>query len=256
VVLEVVLAAWEELDQPRRDSILDLHRKFFAAVARQYRGVSLYSLNYDPLVPVALRPLGYDTGFLSSGHLRPGSCPTDARRLAQLHGSVGFVPGGACAVRWFDDFREARAQRIKKVVGERLVCTGNTLQPPFSAYYQRFFRDCYEAATLVFIGVGCGGEQLNTLLAVFPVLRPEQRVVVVCLQSGPETRNFTTFGDSFLFKIASATNDAFRQGVRTDIEKLATSVDERGFGQFTKQTWLYARGSEEFYRSGTGSGLL
>lgn len=62
--------------------------------------------------------------------------------------------------------------------------------------------------------------------------------------------------DEFLFKLASTTRDTFPCFPPQAFQRLAKDVGKNGFGKFSKHTWFYGKGTEDFYDDAFDSGLL
>ncbi len=270
LILSIVDEAWRHLqdDTERFERVLALHKTFFDWVTAQYDHVSVYSLNYDPLMREALSPLRFRMGFLQSGMFSPNSLSFEPRLLAPLHGSVGFVPSSH-GVRWENDYAQAQTARVREIVqnahaggigmkglhASTYMVTGlDKLDPfssgAFSSYYQRFSADALAADMIVLVGIGFGDDHLNAFLTHLPLARPSQRLVVVDLKQPDEVRSFLNSPGEFdlLPRLASVSGDFFAVDPEASLEELERSIDAQGYGRFTKHIHLYARGTECFLK--------
>jgi len=275
VILTTVLHAWRELQGPRRDEALALHREFLINVAQKYDQVRVYSLNYDPLLLEAVRPLGeYGTGFLNSGKFAANKFGTDPGSLALFHGSVAFIPTTR-QVKFDYNYVAAQEERVKSIVlnthigdfgmkglhASTVMVTGlDKLDPlvlsPYTTYLHHFAIDAYDSDCVCFIGLSFGDDLLKAFMTNLPLERPRQRIVVVDRKTQEDIAGFANSGDEYLFNLASITGDTFPSLSLEFIQDLAKAVGEKGFGKFTDHTWLYARGTEDFYREAFDTGLL
>lgn len=266
VILTTVLHAWRELQGPRRDEALALHRKFLEDVAQKYNQVCVYSLNYDPLLLEAIQPLtGYSTGFLDSGMFAPHKFGNTPRTLALFHGSAGFVPRNG-KIMLHKDYVTAQEERIREIVVENHIgafagkgvyantylVTGLDKSDhlplnPYTTYLHHFTIDAFDSDAICVIGWSFGDDYIRAFLTNLALERPRQRVVVVDKKSGDEVLNAAKNGDEFLFRLAATTRDSFPMYPTEAIKSLAKDVGKSGFGQFSEHVWFYGKGTEHFY---------
>lgn len=277
IVLTTALRAWSELQDPRRDEALALHRKFLMTAIQLYDEVRIYSLNYDPLLLEAIRTLsGYGTGFVNSGVFNPCRFGTDRGTLALFHGSVAFVPtAGRVKVKLNCNYDAAQEERIKSIVlnkelgtfgmkglhASTTMVTGlDKLDPvvlnPYTTYLHHFAIDTFDSDCICFIGLSFSDDLLKAFMTNLPLERPRQRIVVVDRKTQQDIAGFASSGDKYLFNLASITGDTFPSLSGEFIQDLAKAVGRKGFGKFTDRTWLYAKGTEDFYREAYDTELL
>ena len=269
VVINTVLHAWNELQDPRKEEVLELHRKFLRKAIQEYDQVHIYSLNYDPLLLEAIQPLTeYSTGFIDSGLFAPQKFGNSPGFLALFHGSVGFVPHSG-KIMLHKDYVTAQEERIHEIVVKKhtgafaskglyantylvsgLDKSDHLVLNPYTAYLHRFAIDAFDSDTICVIGWSFSDDYIGAFLTNLPLERPHQRIVVVDKKSADEIVK-----DEFLFKLAATTGDRISMHPEA-IKRFAEDVEKSGFGQFSDHTWFYGKGTEDFYDEAFNRKLL
>jgi hypothetical protein len=176
------------------------------------------------------------------------------------------------------DYRAAQKLRISRVVAGDIafslgmkgqhassyIVTGlDKVDPfsvnPFSAYYHHFTRDALQTSRIAVVGVSFGDDHLNSFLTNLPQERKGQSVLVVDFKTAAQVAAFGTapYGsDVLLLKLAQLTGARFPFDVTAHINKLASDVGSKGFGQFANQITFYAKGTVDFIADAVPKGLL
>ena len=185
VILDYVARRWQELDDKGRELAKDRYRGFLQALAGEFSEISVYTLNYDPLLYEAVRDTGImTTGFENSPRVfRKVSFWSSQRKLAFLHGHVGFVLHDGREMRLVDDYRAAFADRMNSMkrghgilaVPDGYRITFNTFMitghdkwlgldnEPFVSYYQSLAIDIPKVDLVVIIGYSLRDQHINLL---------------------------------------------------------------------------------------------
>jgi len=265
VVLETVIHAWNDLQGSRKEEVLELHRKFLRKAIQEYDQVRIYSLNYDPLLLEAIRPLAeYSTGFLDSGRFAPHEFGNTPGSLALFHGSAGFVTQEN-EIMLRTDYNAAQKERINDVVIRNHIgtFTSKGLQAntylvtglgksdhltlsPYTTYLHRFAIDALDSDVICVIGWSFGDDYIKAFLTNLALERPRQQVVVVNRKTKQELLSAAESEDKFLFDLAATTGDSFPYP-SLPFQHLAEDVRKSGFGQFSDHTWFYGKGTKDFY---------
>ncbi len=196
VLAQSILDLW---DLCERDKAIEENKQFIASVLDNFESVSIYSLNYDPLLYEATRGIKvegltlldgprhtvdrvFETGFSDANGFNPKSFYLGANVIAFLHGHVGFLPeGGKDSMRFADSWREAQNRRISGVARGEVgyyrrgrkgthynVFLTSGLEKfesfydnPYACYISRLADDIMESEYIVYIGSSLGDYHVN-----------------------------------------------------------------------------------------------
>jgi hypothetical protein len=196
VLIRAIIDIWEACPQ---EQAIEKNRRFFTGVLEKFGSVSIYSLNYDPLLYESLRQIkvkGYkenihevdrifETGFSERNKFNSTEFYLNDNVAAFFHGHVGFVPGIGKDFMYFEDtYRSSQEKRLKKVArGEANyyirgpkgvhynvhVTSGlekheSLYDNPYACYILRFSEDIVESEYIVFIGSSLGDPHITRVV--------------------------------------------------------------------------------------------
>jgi hypothetical protein len=189
------LDLWESCEKKKA---IDNNKQFFTSVLERFNAVSIYSLNYDPLLYEATKQIKvksfknlgeteleddktFETGFSNSDGFNYKKFYYRNNVIAFLHGHIGFVSGGTDNMLFYDNYIDAQQKRISDVAGglggyyrkgpkgihynvsltSGLEKLDSFYDNPYACYIQRFSKDLMESEYIVFIGSGLGDMHVN-----------------------------------------------------------------------------------------------
>lgn len=195
VLVDAIIELWDSCDKAKA---VEINKQFFTSVLEQFETVSIYSLNYDPLLYEATKQIkvkgskkghshddkGFETGFINKKYFNSTCFYLNDNVLAFLHGHIGFVPyGGKDALYFEEDYLNAQKQRILNVAwgygghhrkGPKGIHYNTSIisgmekfegfyDKPYAYYIQRFCEDVTAEANefIVFVGSGLGDAHVN-----------------------------------------------------------------------------------------------
>ncbi len=192
VLVKAILDLWESFE---RKKAIDDNKQFFATVLENFKAVSIYSLNYDPLLYETVKQIRvkgrkknhevektFKTGFSDSKDFNPNEFYLSDNVIAFLHGHIGFIPKGGKDSMYFDDnYPNAQKKRLKGVasgdtdyfrrgskgihynvsITSGLEKFESLYENPYACYVQRLSEDVMESEYIVFIGSGLGDYHIN-----------------------------------------------------------------------------------------------
>lgn len=179
VLIKTILDLWESCDKKKA---IEGNKQFFTSVLERFDAVSIYSLNYDPLLYEATKQIKvgdkvFRTGFPDVGEFNYKDFYESNNLIAFLHGHIGFVQEGMFdSMRLYDDYPNAQKKRISGVPRRQVdycrfgikrihynvhITSGlekfeSFNDNPYAYYIQRFSKDVMESKYIVFIGGGLG----------------------------------------------------------------------------------------------------
>ncbi len=259
--------------------------EFYQYIQNKYGSISLYSLNYDPILidsltaPTPLIELGVksDEHFNSAEFFRVGN------PLCHLHGYVGNIHFDDKSIQICRDFRRAQSTRIKsydsssnRVKSRSFSMKGfhyNTQlitgldkfdsfsENPFSSYVHRFARETYSSSIIILIGVGFEDYHLNSFL-VNSITAFEKRIIFVNKMTPDQVLNgiklgvqspnlisnlISRFGDKITINGKSKKYGNAQQYFDLYQNLLHKTLTEYGHASLTNKMLIYIKGIEEFY---------
>jgi hypothetical protein len=175
---------WESC---KKEQAIETNKKFFTSILENFNAVSIYSLNYDPLLYEATKPIKvgermFRTGFSDGGNFNYKDFYESNNLIAFLHGHIGFVQEGMFDNMRFDDnYPNAQKRRISGVAHNQVDYCRSGLKGihynvnitsglekfdgfydnPYAYYIQRFSKDVMESKSIVFIGGGLGDHHIT-----------------------------------------------------------------------------------------------
>jgi len=196
VLVNAIIDLWETCD---KEKAVEINKQFFTSVLESFDTVSIYSLNYDPLLYEATKQIkvngfkrlgeteheadkAFETGFSNNENFNLKSFYRNDSVIAFLHGHIGFVPQGGKDGKYFEeDYLNAQKRRISDVAAGRgcycrkgpkgihynvSITSGlekfeSFYDNPYACYIQRFSKDVMESKYIVFIGSGLGDMHIN-----------------------------------------------------------------------------------------------
>jgi hypothetical protein len=195
VIINAIIELWESCDKTKA---IEINKQFFTSVLEQFEIVSIYSLNYDPLLYEAIKQIkvkgskkghvhddkGFETGFINKEYFNSKYFYLNDNVVAFLHGHIGFVPyGGKDGLYFEENYLNAQKQRISNVAWDYgghcrkgpkgihynvSIISGlekfeGFYDNPYAYYIQRFSEDIMDEANeyIVFIGSGLGDAHIN-----------------------------------------------------------------------------------------------
>jgi hypothetical protein len=195
VLVKAILDLW---DAAERKKAIEDNKQFFASVLKNFKAVSIYSLNYDPLLYEAVKQIrvkGHKrnheiekilkTGFSDGNCFNPKEFYLSDNVIAFLHGHIGFISKGGKDSMYFDDkYSNAQQERLKYVASGGVdyfrwgrkgihynvsITSGfekfeSFYENPYACYIQRFSDDIMESEYVIFIGSGLGDYHINLFL--------------------------------------------------------------------------------------------
>jgi hypothetical protein len=188
VLVDAIIELWESCDKERATKI---NKQFFTSVLEQFDAVSVYSLNYDPLLYEATKQIKvgdkrFRTGFSDGEKFNYKGFYTSNSLIAFLHGHVGFVQEGEFdGMRFYDDYPNAQKKRISGVPRNQVdyfrsgikgihynvhITSGydkfdSFYDNPYAYYIQRFSKDVMESRYIVFVGGGLGDNHITLFVS-------------------------------------------------------------------------------------------
>ena len=196
VLVNAIIELWESCD---KEKAIEENKQFFASILEKFKSISIYSLNYDPLLYEAIKQikvkgskrlgeteLNVDkiiaTGFSNGKNFNSKEFFLSDNVVAFLHGHIGFVPrGGKDGLFLNQIYPNAQKIRISDVANGReryhreglkgihynvSITSGlekfeSFYNNPYSCYILRFSEDVIKSEYLVFIGSGLGDYHIN-----------------------------------------------------------------------------------------------
>lgn len=200
VLVNAIFDLWESCP---KEQAIEVNRRFFASILEKFERVSIYSLNYDPLLYEAVKKIrarglkkigkrkhevdkSFETGFSGGKNFNLKELYLVDNIIAFLHGHVGFVPeGGKDSMRFDENYLKAQKKRIKGVADETVkyvrqgvkgihynvsITSGldkfeSLYENPYACYIQRFSEDFMESDYIVLIGTALNDYHLNLFIA-------------------------------------------------------------------------------------------
>jgi hypothetical protein len=184
VLVKAILDLWESC---QKEQAIEKNKQFLTSVLEKFKAVSIYSLNYDPLLYEATKEIKIDdktfrTGFSDGENFNLKEFYDSNNLIAFLHGHIGFVQEGMFDnMRLYDDYPNAQKRRISGVAHNQVdyckfgdkgihynvhITSGlekfeSFHDNPYSCYIQRFSKDVMESPYIVFIGGGLGDHHIT-----------------------------------------------------------------------------------------------
>lgn len=195
VLVNAIIELWESCDKVKA---VEINKQFFTSVLGRFDTVSIYSLNYDPLLYESTKQIKlkgckrgiehddkvFETGFYNNENFNPKSFYLSDNVIAFLHGHIGFVPqGGKDGLYFEENYLNAQKRRISDVACGRggyyregpkgihynvSIISGlekfeGFYDNPYAYYIQRLSKDVMVKASeyIVFIGNGLGDAHIN-----------------------------------------------------------------------------------------------
>jgi hypothetical protein len=184
VLVKTILDLWGSCDKKKA---IEDNKQFFTSVLEQFEAVSIYSLNYDPLLyestkQIKLGDKKFRTGFSGDVGFNYKDFYASNSLIAFLHGHVGFVKEGVFdSMRFYDDYPNAQNRRISGAPRNQVdyfrsgikgihynvhITSGyekfdGFYDNPYAYYIQRFSKDVMESRYIVFVGGGLGDNHIT-----------------------------------------------------------------------------------------------
>lgn len=185
VLIRAIIDIWEACPQ---EQAIEKNRQFFTGMLEKFKSVSIYSLNYDPLLYESLRQIKikdnihevdriFETGFSKGELFNPKEFYLNNNVAAFFHGHVGFVSEIGGDYMYFEDtYRSAQKKRLKKAACSQAgyrkkgpkgiyynihITSGlekyeSLYNNPYACYIYRFSEDVIKSEYIVFIGSSLG----------------------------------------------------------------------------------------------------
>lgn len=196
VLVKSIIDLWESCE---KEKAIEDNKRFFASVLEKFKSVSIYSLNYDPLLYEATKQIKikgfkkigegnhevdktFEAGFSNEENFNPKEFYLNHNVIAFLHGHIGFVPqGGKDGLYFEENYLNAQKKRISDVASGRggyhkeglkgihyNVSLINGMEKfesfydnPYACYMVRFSKDVMESEYIIFVGSGLGDHHIN-----------------------------------------------------------------------------------------------
>ena len=191
VLVNAIIEIWESC---KKEQAIEVNTQFFTSVLERFESVSIYSLNYDPLIYEAVKQIRirshknnheidktFETGFYESESFNYKKFYYRDNVVAFLHGHIGFMPGGKNYMHFDGNYLDAQKRRISAVacgqggyfrrgikgihynvsITSGLEKFDSFYDNPYACYIQRFSEDVAESEYIVFIGSGLGDRHVN-----------------------------------------------------------------------------------------------
>jgi hypothetical protein len=194
VLIRAIIDIWEACPQ---EQAIEKNRQFFTGMLEKFKFVSIYSLNYDPLLYESLRQIKvkdnihevdriFETGFSEGELFNPKEFYLNNNVAAFFHGHVGFVPGIGKDFMYFEEtYRSSQEKRLKKVACGKAgykkkgpkgtlynihIISGLEKQESlyenlYAFYSERFREDVEKSEYIVFIGSSLGDPHITRVVA-------------------------------------------------------------------------------------------
>lgn len=289
VLIRAVLNLWDPEKATTKDFV-DQNIKFYKKIDEGSIRLSIYSLNYDPLIAEVAKGIGSITMAFSGNNIgfqNDVFLKDENKVISFLHGHVGFVPIGGQQVFFNEDYQEAQEIRLRGIFRNdtqetRFFGFGmrglhyNTYivsgfdkidafySNPFSCYMHRFSRDMLEADYIVVIGTSLSDEHLNLFFKnslaysnkkiIFvgkKTIKQEWRISEDLEFQKEMSRMWYISGDKLALPL-----DSMEKTLPKHFENINRNLVNNGYGHITNNVFMYAKGVEEFYRVDDMEALL
>lgn len=195
VLISSIIDLWESCD---KEKAIQDNQKFLTSILENFQNVSIYSLNYDPLLYESTKLINvnnfknlgdvkneddktFETGFNNDESFNYKKFYYRNNVIAFLHGHIGFIPQEMRNMCYNSNYQYAQNVRISNVAhGQVSFCRkgpkgihhnvsitsgleklDSFYDNPYSCYIQRFSKDVMESDYIVFIGSGLGDMHVN-----------------------------------------------------------------------------------------------
>jgi hypothetical protein len=201
---EVLVGAISDLwESSPKEYATEAYKRFFASILEDFERVSIYSLNYDPLLYESVKEIRvngnkkigqndvkidkcFKSGFSGDNQFDSKELYYEDNIIAFLHGHVGFVPGcGSDSIYFEDDYTKSQRKRLEGVACGRVgyfrkgikgihynvsITSGmdkfeSFYDDPYACYIQRFSEDVIKSEYIVIIGAGLGDYHVNLFIS-------------------------------------------------------------------------------------------
>ncbi len=289
VLIRALLNLWD-LGRVETKAFVAQNIEFYKKINEDFKRLSIYSLNYDPLITEVAKGVGGITMAFSGNNVgfQNDVLLKDANKvLCFLHGHAGFVPIGGQQVFFNDKYQKAQEIRLRGVFRNDTQATRffdfgmrglhyNTYivsgldkidafySNPFSCYMHRFSRDMLEADYIVVIGTSLNDEHLN-LFFKNSLAYSNKKIIFVGKRTIPQgwriledlefqkemSKMWYISGDKLSLPL-----DSVERTLPKHFENINRNLVDNGYGQITSNVFMYTKGVEEFYKVGDIEALL
>jgi hypothetical protein len=261
VLATAIRELWERCD---RKSAARAYQRFFSGLTKS-ANVSIYSLNYDPLLLESIGDLPhFCTGFTQGGDFDPEGVQFFAtpNTLGFLHGHVGFFRYSG-VTRLINNYAKAQQNRLNDSmidIGPKgrhyntYLITGldkmeGFNHDPFGVYLHRLALDLRASSEIIIIGYSLADEHLNAFLANAIRLGVQRVTYVTRREPYTLIGAFDPMSYDNLLRLASLFSDTVRDIPDCRLAKEAVaSCQDTGYGYLTDHVQVYVRGTEEFIK--------
>lgn len=278
VLIRSILDLWNPGDALIKGAITS-NNLFYKTLNDQFKYLSVYSLNYDPLLYESIKDINLIKNcFIKTAFGFKNDDFFKAEKIiAFLHGHVGFLPLGA-QMFFETSYEKAQVTRMKNMF---LNSTNQTkffdiasngmhyntyfisglnkidafYSNPFACYMHRFSKDVLESDYIVVIGCSLDDDHLILFLKN-TLAYSKKKILFVTKETmeGGKDLFHQPFIDKFNKTWVKSGDKLTLPLDSMDIElpkfwrRLNNNFIQNGFGHMVNNVFMYLRGTEEFYK--------
>ncbi len=278
VLIRSILDLWNPDDVLIQGAIAS-NNLFYKTLNDQFKYLSVYSLNYDPLLYESIKDIhlikncfiNTALGFENEDFFKA------EKIVAFLHGHVGFLPLGA-QMFFETSYEKAQIIRMKNAFckdtnqtkffditsngmhyNTYLISGLNKIDAfysnPFACYTHRFSKDVLESDYIVVIGCSLDDDHLILFLKNTLAYSKKKILFVTKEKTEPDKDLFhQPFIDKFNKTWVKSGDKLILSLDSMDIElpkffkQLNNNFIQNGFGHMVNNVFMYLKGAEEFYK--------
>lgn len=279
VLIKAILDVWDPQDALIKEAIVS-NNLFYKNLNERFKSLSIYSLNYDPLIYESIKDIPEikicfsDTpyGFSKSDFFKT------EKILAFLHGFIGFIPQQGEKMFLDSDYNNAQRRRMKNMFRNDMDQTRffdinskglhyNTYfvsgldkidafySNPFACYMHRFSKDILESDYIVAIGTALNNDHLNLFL-INTLSYSDKKIFLITKKEaelGKDLHHQNFFEDINKIWHKARANltlplNSFDKILPLHFKKLNKNLIDNGYGLITPNLVIFINGVEEFYK--------
>ncbi|MCZ8161213.1 MAG: SIR2 family protein [Microcystis sp. LE19-196.1B] len=285
IIWIIIKCIENENEKKKYDKNLYSISSFYEYIMKKFGNISIYNLNYDPLILDALvvknniAELGTD----ENEEFSPSSFVKVKNPLCHLHGYVGNINFEDQRIILKKNYKNSQNERIKsyhsaqnRILDKEKSMKGYHFNTqiitgldkfdsfsinPFSSYVHRFARETYSSSFIVMIGVGFEDYHLNSFL-INTISTFNKKIIFVNKMSPEQVIDGLSLGinsPNLISNLLNRFNDKISVSGVWDYNNpnrlyekyqnnLHSQLVQKGYGNLSNRMLIYIKGVEDFYK--------